>query len=438
MKFISRSKECDLIKQCYDKLDDVGLQITLIKGSEGVGKTSLALEATKNQNTCYLKVSKKAESLLCQEFMAIVEEIYNIPIISNINNLNDFFSFIFAISRKRKITVIFDEFHILEEIHEGILKTSAKEWIKFKNDTQMHLVFISSDNKKLNTIINKKIKTINNLIDLQPLTISEIKKLLESTNDYSDKNLLNYYLISGGMPKYISILKDNKIIKSEDILPFALYKNSPFINEGINKLIKVFGRNYGIYFSILQLAATGTNRRSEIEAIIGKNIGGYLKRLDVDYDLIRKINPINAKSNSRRQRIFIKEHFLTFWFRFIYRHNSALESEDYQYLQVLQRDFQQYRESNLKQIFLELLQATGGYTKVGFFWEKSDKKYSEIIAINEKKHILHIYTVKMKKTQLSDRQLDKRAETILKYYQGYNFQIKTLVMDDLDKYLMLF
>jgi len=438
MKFIARSKEIELIQNTYKLLEKDGLKTTLIKGSEGIGKTALALEATKGQNTCFLKVTKKAEKLLCKEFMAIVEETYNIPIISNINNLADFFSFILAISRKRQITFIFDEFHILEEMRDGILRIASREWKPYASQAKIHLVFTSSDTKKLSTITAKKFKNYDNIIDLQPFTVAEIKELLESSNDYSDKNLLSFYMITGGMPKYISILQDNKIFKSEDILPFALYKNSPFINEGVDRLIKVFGRNYGIYFTILQLAATGTNRRSDIEEIVDKNIGGYLKRLDVDYGLIQKLNPAHAGENARRQRIFLKDIFLTFWFRFIYRNNSAVESEDYESLQLIQKDFHQYRETMLKQLFAQLLEEAGGYSNVGFFWEKSDKKYSEIIAINDKKRILHIYTVKMKKSQLSEKQLEKRADVILKYYQGYNFQLKTLTMDDLDKFLMIF
>ncbi|MFP4546674.1 MAG: ATP-binding protein [Fidelibacterota bacterium] len=438
MKFISRIQEIEIIQEAYNKLDNEGVKKTLIRGSEGVGKTALALEATKNQNTCYLKVTKKAEKLLCKEFMAIVEETYNIPIISNINNLNDFFSFILAISRKRKTTIIFDEFHILEEINDGVLTTAAREWKSFKEEAKIHLVLISSDNKKLNHIIMRKFRKFDNVIDLAPFTIPEIKEILDQNNEYSDKNLLSYYMITGGMPKYISILMDNKIYNSDDILPFALYKNSPFIDEGINRLIKVFGRNYGIYFTILQLAATGTNRRADIEEVTGKNIGGYLKRLAVDYGLIDKMNPANADENARRQRIFIRDKFLNFWFRFIYRNSSALEAGNFESLQAIQKDFQQYREANLKEMFAHLLRAAGAYDEVGFFWQKSDKKYSEIIAINKKKRVLHIYTVKLKKSQLSDKQLEKRSELILKNYQGYNFQIKTLTLEDLDKYLMLF
>ncbi len=438
MKFISRQKEIEELSEAYKNLDHDGLQKSLIMGNEGVGKTTLALTATKGQNVCYLKVTKKAEPLLCKEFMALLEETFNIPIISNINNLQDFFSFILAISRKRKITIIFDEFHVLEEIHDGILKKVRKEWKPIRKEARLHLILISSNHKKLKTITHRKLNKYNTVIDLSPFTISEIKEILESIDNYSENNLLSYYMVTGGMPKYISILLDNKIFKAEDILPFALYKNSPFLEEGTNRLIKLFGRNYGIYFTILQLAATDNNQRSYMEALIGKNIGGYLKRLESEYGLIKKENPVNAEKNARRQRIFLTDKFLNFWFRFIYRNSSALEAEDYDCLGAIQKDFRQYRENNLKEMFLKLIKDAGGYDTVGFFWERSDKKYSEIIAQNKTKKILHIYTIKMKSSQIKETRIEKRASLILNYYDGYNFQTRRLTMDDLSKYLMIF
>ena len=45
--------------------------------------------------------------------------------------------------------------------------------------------------------------------------------------------------------------------------------NSYFIPEGKNMLIEEFGRDYGRYFDILKLIATGHNTRGDIEGIAG-------------------------------------------------------------------------------------------------------------------------------------------------------------------------
>lgn len=46
-----------------------------------------------------------------------------------------------------------------------------------------------------------------------------------------------------------------------------LTPNSPFINEGKNLLIEEFGKEYGAYFSILELISIGKTARTEIQVI---------------------------------------------------------------------------------------------------------------------------------------------------------------------------
>ena len=72
---------------------------------------------------------------------------------------------------------------------------------------------------------------------------------------------------------------------------------------------------------------------SEIESILGKSIGGYLERLEHDFGLIKTIRPIFAKPNGRIQKYIIEDNFLSFWFRFIYKYQSAIEIENYDYVE---------------------------------------------------------------------------------------------------------
>jgi len=109
-----------------------------------------------------------------------------------------------------------------------------------------------------------------------------------------------------------------------EIINFILSANSPFIEEGKYLLIEEFGKEYGVYFSILELISNSKTSRSEIESILEKNVGGYLNRLENDYDLIQRVRPINAKPNARVQRYRFKDNFLNFWFRFIYHNRSAI------------------------------------------------------------------------------------------------------------------
>lgn len=101
--------------------------------------------------------------------------------------------------------------------------------------------------------------------------------------------------------------------------------NSLFIEEGKNLLIEEFGKDYGIYFSILSLIASGKTSRPAIESILETTVGGYLDRLENDFGLIKKIRPVLAKPNSRMVKYSVEDNFLNFWFRFIFKHRSAIE-----------------------------------------------------------------------------------------------------------------
>ena len=111
----------------------------------------------------------------------------------------------------------------------------------------------------------------------------------------------------------------NQLIKSDSI----------FLGEGKAILIEEFGKDYGIYFSILSAIARGKTSRSEIENVVGKEIGGYLTKLENEYEVISKKQPIFEKSSTKNVRYTIEDNFFTFWFRFIYKYNYMLENENY-------------------------------------------------------------------------------------------------------------
>ena len=75
-----------------------------------------------------------------------------------------------------------------------------------------------------------------------------------------------------------------------------------------------FGKDYDTYFSILSAIASGKTRRSEIESIIERPIGGYISRLEDDYGIIVKEMPVGAKPLSKNVTYNIRDNFFRFWF----------------------------------------------------------------------------------------------------------------------------
>lgn len=85
--------------------------------------------------------------------------------------------------------------------------------------------------------------------------------------------------------------------------------DSIFLGEGKAILIEEFGKDYGIYFSILSAIARGKTSRSEIENVVGKEIGGYLTKLEKEYEIISKKQPLFEKSSAKNVRYVIEDNF---------------------------------------------------------------------------------------------------------------------------------
>lgn len=64
----------------------------------------------------------------------------------------------------------------------------------------------------------------------------------------------------GGMPWYAALLMDAGAVTRDQMLDFLTSQGSPFLNEGKDLLVSKFGRNYSIYFAVLQLIAAGKFR----------------------------------------------------------------------------------------------------------------------------------------------------------------------------------
>jgi hypothetical protein len=310
--------------------------MTVITGRRRIGKTSLSKLYSKGKKTLYLFVSKKDEVLLCEEFTQAIKEKFDIPIYGNVRRFKDVFKIIMDIGQNEKIVVILDEFQEFFQINRSVYSDVQNVWDQYKDTSNIHLICIGSVYSLMTKIFKDSKEPLFGRADrvmyLKPFPPHVIKEILEDENRYSNENLFINYLLTGGVPRYQEILLANKKFSEEEILRFYFKVDSPFIEEGRTILIEEFGKEYGTYFSILELLSEGRTSRSEIESILEKDIGGYLEKLVTDYNIVGKIKPIGAKPTGRIQKYCISDNFLKFWFRYVYKYRTAIENNNYEYI----------------------------------------------------------------------------------------------------------
>ena len=70
----------------------------------------------------------------------------------------------------------------------------------------------------------------------------------------------------------MQLLVDAGATTKTAMLDQIIKADSIFLGEGKAILIEEFGKDYGIYFSILSAIARGKTSRSEIENVVGKDV----------------------------------------------------------------------------------------------------------------------------------------------------------------------
>jgi hypothetical protein len=255
--------------------------------------------------------------------------------------------------------------------------------------------------------------------------------LTENYSKASAEDILTFYIVTGGVAKYAEILVNEKAFTHNSIIDYVFSANSLFLEEGKNILIEEFGRDYGTYFSILELIAAGKTARSEIESILEIHSGAYLSKLEGEYALLDRYKPIDAKPGSRLQKYFIRDNFLNFWFRFIYRNLSAVEAGNFTYIrEIVERDYATWSGRILEHFFHDLYAASGNFNRIGSYWERGNKNEIDLVAVNDIKKEVVIAEIKANKSRISLAELEKKAKNLLSDYQGYKVDFRALGIED--------
>lgn len=436
MKFYNREQELSLLSSIKMQSHQVA-QLTFIVGRRRIGKTSL-LKKAYTQTTClYFFVAKKKESLLCAEFLEVIKQKLNIPIFGTLNTFRDLFGLLMEVSKKQPFTLIIDEFQEFSSINSSIYSDMQNIWDSEKAESKINLIACGSVYTMMTRIFENSKEPLfsraTQRIHLKAFTIDTLREVIKDyAPTYSNEDLLAFYLFSGGVAKYVELLVQANAFTLTAIIDVVVAENSLFLEEGKNVLIDEFGKEYGNYFSILSLIASGKTSRTEIESIMEMQTGGFLDRLENEYGLIRKVRPILAKPNSRSVKYIIEDNFLKFWFRFIYKYRSAVEIGNLEYIkEIIKRDYTTYSGKILEQYFTEKLINTKQYNKIGSYWERNNQNEIDIVAMNEVEKRVLFAEVKRNQDKINIEKLIEKSQSLLPQFKGYQIDYQGFSLNDM-------
>lgn len=271
-----------------------------------------------------------------------------------------------------------------------------------------------------------------------PFTTSVLKEILiEYAGHCSNEELLALYTFTGGIPKYVEMIIDNGDYSIPGMINFMVAQDSPFLTEGKNLLIQEFGKQYGNYFSILTFIANGNTTIPEMESMMGNiSLSGQMKRLEEDYEIIRKTRPIFSKDTTKNVRYEISDMFLRFWFRYFIKYQKLIELQNYKVLsEIIINDFPTYSGETLEMYFRQKMIESQEFIDIGSWWagkNHSDQNEIDIIGIYSDSKRALVAEVKRQRKNFKPELLQQKIEFIrTKILSKYEIESRCLTMEDM-------
>lgn len=440
MKFYDRISELTELQRIKNLSFNDYSRMTVVTGRRRIGKTSLIMKSVEGLPTVYLLVGRKNEATLCAEFVPVIAHSLDTFVPEGIRTFRTLFQYLMELATTKSFNLVIDEFQEFYNINASIYSDMQNIWDQYRKKTRMHLIVSGSVYSLMQKIFQEAIEPLfgraDNIFRLSAFNLSTLKEIIfEYAPHYTNDDLLALYAFTGGIPKYVELFCDNGALSVQAMIEFMVRENSPFTDEGKNLLIEEFGKNYATYFSILSAISGGINTQPGIEYALGdKSIGGQIKRLIEDYNIITRHRPLLAKEGSQTVRYEIQDNFIRFWFNYFDRYRSMIEIKNFIGLQsVIKADYPTYSGKILELYFKQKYAESMQYKAIGSWWEpQNNQNEIDIVALRLEKNSAVAAEVKRQKKNFKREILAAKVEHLKnKLLPKYQIDMACLSLEDM-------
>lgn len=440
MEFYDRTNELAELQRIQNLSFSDHSRLTVVTGRRRIGKTSLIMKSVEGLPTVYLFVGRKAEATLCSEFIPVISQSLDTFVPAEIRTFRSLFQYLMELASNKAFNLVIDEFQEFYNINESVYSDMQNIWDAYRRKSKMNLIVSGSIYSLMQKIFQSKKEPLfgraDNIIKLSAFDLSTLKDIMRDyRSGYINDDLLALYSFTGGVPKYVELFCDNQILSVDEMISFMVRENSPFTDEGKNLLIEELGKNYATYFSILSAISGGINTQPGIEATLGdKSIGGQIKRLIEDYNIIVRQRPILAKEGSQTVRYEIQDNFLRFWFNYFDRYRSLIEIKNFVGLQsIIKKDYPTYSGIMLERYFKQQFAESFQYRAIGSWWElKGYQNEIDIVGLKLEKNQAVVAEVKRQKKNFKPELLVAKTEHLKqKLLPKYRIEMRCLSLEDM-------
>lgn len=330
---VGRKKELEILQEA---VSSPTAELIAIYGRRRVGKTFLVKEFFDGKFDFY--ATGVYEGRQTDELKAFTDALRsqnnpNQPVITDwmeaFRALRDFLSK----KRKKKIIVFLDELPWFDIPPGSFLKAFEWFWNSWGSTCQKLKMIVcgSATTWMTDKFISSKGGLFNRTtrrIHLTPFNLYETGKLLKHDNfKWSDKLVLDTYMVFGGIPYYIRML--DKSLSLDSNIDNLFFKENALLKNEYEFILKSLFRNPEYYIRIIDALSTKNRGLTKQEIIKSAKItdnGGLTRALKnlISCDFIRKYNSFGKKEKGAIYQL--TDLFLLFHKRFVEDYNGKDDS----------------------------------------------------------------------------------------------------------------
>ncbi|MDR1205331.1 MAG: ATP-binding protein [Peptococcaceae bacterium] len=458
-QFVNRAEDLAFLQSEYEK---PGASLVIVYGRRRVGKTSLLAEFGKDKRMLYFLATEESEAVNRAQFKDQAAQFTGDALLKDaiIERWPVIFDTLTRYESAQKILIVMDEFQYIGKSNRAFPSIIQKIWDSSLKNRNIMLVLCGS----LVSLMEAQTLSYDSplygrrtgQIKLKPIPFSHYHEFYPEKNL---KELVAYYSVTGGVPKYIELFRDEGDIYAA-IERHVLSARS-FLYEEPVFLLQREVTEIGSYFSLIRAIAAGNQKMGTIASVMGVKQTGltrYLRTL-IDLDILERQTPVTEENpeKSKKGLYRIKDHFIDFWFKFVYPERSAIETGHAEQAarrirnELISRHTAYVYEEVCRQRFWQFAEEkgfSGRFNKVGRWWDNRQEidivaldSLGEDIFFGECKHSNEpmdtnvFYALNEKKKAAPWKRDARREHFVFFSISGYTSQMKELAENRADVFL---
>ena len=417
MRFFGREIELKELKKVRE-LSQERSRFTVLTGRRRVGKTELSREAFDDGKTPYLNlpITRQPEVTLCAQLQEEAERVLHLGIHGTCTRFGELFRELMKEAERRPYTLVIDEFQEFDRTNPGVYGDIQHIWDEYHNKTKLNLVVNGSVNRLMNKIFFDDSQPLygrnTGTLMLKPFGPSLLKEIFRCYKpDYTNSDLLALWTVSGGVARYVDMMMSAHAFTKAEMLEEIFSPLSAYIPEGRTILADEFGSDYGTYFTLLAAISAGQTTSAELKNLLGTEVGGFLAKLEDQYSIVEKKQPIFGKPTSKNAHFQVDDCFFRFWFRFVHKlsYLNELGRRD-RMRDIAERDFDVFSGYALERYFTAKIVEDKGCTRIGSWWDRKGENEIDIVSEDEIAETLAFYEVKIDASRFDATRLAEKVD----------------------------